>query len=271
MIIEAEDLGVNYGKTWGIKGLNFRAEGKRVALIGHNGSGKTTLLSILAGIRHPTTGKARINGWEPYRKKDKWVAIRYSFEKPQFQIPVKVKDLVDILQTNQECPCVHDLVEALEIQKFYDRRIDSLSSGQAQLCNLLVALSCDSEIVILDEPTAHLDSYRAGVVDDIISRRSNIILATHDVAEGEAVADYFLILKDGRLVWSGGRRDLFSRGIYEVILAETWHKLPFEPIYRFGATLIVKAEENQLIELMSKGTIAGFKRAGLRYAYAKSS
>jgi len=271
MIVEAENLGVNYGKTWGIKDLTFKAKAERLALIGHNGSGKTTLLSVLAGIRHPTTGSARINGWEPYKRKDKWVAIRYSFEKPQFRIPVKVRDLVEILRANPMCLEVDELAEVLGIAPFLDRRIDSLSSGQAQLCNLLVALSCDSEVVILDEPTAHLDSHRAGIVDEIISRRKGIIIATHDVEEGEAVADYFLILKEGRLVWAGKRRGLFSDSIYEVTLIETETQLPFETLYRFGATLIVKATSSELMEMMLKGVIAGFKRAGLRYAYAKSS
>ncbi len=271
MIVEAENLGVNYGRTWGIRGLTFKAKTDRLALIGHNGSGKTTLLSVFSGIRHPTTGRAVINGWEPYKRKDKWIAIRYSFEKPQFQIPVKVRDLVEVLKANPRCPWVDDLVEALEITQFLDRRIDSLSSGQSQLCNLLVALSCDSEVVILDEPTAHLDSYRAGIVDELISKRTGVIIATHDVEEGEAVADYFLILKEGRLVWSGTRKELFSNDIYEVTLIETGGQLPFKTLYRFGATLIVKAEGNELVDMLSKGIIAGFKRAGLRYAYAKSS
>jgi len=271
MIVEAENLGVNYGRTWGIKDLTFKAKAERLALIGHNGSGKTTLLSVLSGIRHPTTGSARINGWEPYRRKDKWIVIRYSFEKPQFRIPVKVRDLVEILRANPMCPEVDELIEVLGISQFLERRIDSLSSGQAQLCNLLVALSCNSEVVILDEPTAHLDSYRAGIVDELISKRKGVIIATHDVEEGEAVADYFLIMKEGRLVWTGDRKKLFSSGFYEVTLVETGLQLPFETLYRFGATLIVKADVNELVEMMLKGVIAGFKRAGLRYAYAKSS
>ncbi|WP_297462301.1 ABC transporter ATP-binding protein [Thermococcus sp.] len=271
MIVEAEDLGVDYGKTWGIKNLTFKAKADRLAIIGHNGSGKTTLLSVLAGIRHPTRGSARINGWEPYKRKDKWVAIRYSFEKPQFRIPVRVRDVVETLRANQMCLKIDELVEVLGITPFLDKRIDSLSSGQAQLCNLLVALSCDSEVVILDEPTAHLDSYRAGIVDELISKRKGVIIATHDVEEGEAVADYFLILKEGRLVWHGGRRELFSSDVYEVTLIETGTQLPFETIYRFGATLIVRATSHELVEMVIKGVIAGFKRAGLRYVYAKSS
>ncbi len=197
--------------------------------------------------------------------------LRYSFEKPQFRIPVKVRDLVEVLQTNPRCPRVDEFIEALGIIQFLDGRIDSLSSGQAQLCNLLVALSCDSEVVVLDEPTAHLDSYRAGIVDELISKKKGVIIATHDFEEGEAVADYFLILREGRLVWSGTRRELFSNDVYEVTLVETGSQPPFKTLYRFGATLIIKADGDKLVDMLFKGIIAGFKRAGLRYAYAKSS
>ncbi len=271
MMVEAKDLGVSYGRNWGIKGLTFKVNANRLALIGHNGSGKTTLLSVLSGIRHPTTGMARINGREPYRRTDKWIAIRYSFEKPQFNIAVRVADVVDILRTNSNCPYVDDLIDALGINSFLEQRINMLSSGQAQLCNILVALSCRSEVVILDEPTAHLDSYRGGVVDELISKRKGLIIATHDIEEGEAVGDYFLIMKDGRLVWSGDREKLFSDEMYEVTLLDPNIHLPLPEVYRFGATVIVKAKDEELQSLFSSGVIAGFKKAGLRYAYAKSS
>ncbi|NPA47568.1 MAG: ABC transporter ATP-binding protein [Thermococci archaeon] len=271
MRVHAENLGVNYGRVWGIRGLNFDVRAERLAVVGHNGSGKTTLLSVLAGLRKPSEGKAEVDGVEPYDRKDKWIAVRYSFEKPQFSIPVKVRDIVELLRSSSHCRKVDNLVDELGIGSFLDQRLDGISSGQAQLCNLLVALSCDAEVTILDEPTAHLDSYRAGVVDDMISRRRGVIIATHEPEEAEAVADYFMILKEGRIVWQGDRNELFSEDVYEVTL--TGSSLPgegFEIIHRFGAVLIVKADRERLDELFSSGVIAGFKRAGLRYVYASS-
>ncbi|ASI98816.1 ATP-binding cassette domain-containing protein [Thermococcus celer] len=272
MRVEAENLKVSYGRVWGLKGVSFNAKAERIAVVGHNGSGKTTLLSVLSGLRKPTEGRATINGEEPYSRKDKWVAIRYSFEKPQFSIPIKVKDLVETLRVNDRCSLVDELVEELGIKEFIDQRLDGLSSGQAQLCNLLMALSCDAEVVILDEPTAHLDSYRAGIIDDLLSKRKGLIIATHDPEEGEAVAEHFLILKEGRLVWEGSRRKLFAEGVYEITLAENGGKLPEEVqvVHSFGAIVVARADEELLSELFRKGIIAGFKRAGLRYAYAES-
>ncbi|MDV3103323.1 ABC transporter ATP-binding protein [Thermococcus waiotapuensis] len=272
MKVEAKNLGVSYGTVWGIRGVTFSAEAERLAIVGHNGSGKTTLLSVLSGLRKPTEGEARVNGKEPYVRDDKWVAIRYSFEKPQFSIPVRVRDLVETLRANPHCQRVDELVEGLGIKEFLDHRLDGLSSGQAQLCNLLMALSCDAELVILDEPTAHLDSYRAGVIDDMISRLKGLIIATHDPEEGEAVADYFIIMKEGRIVWQGGRRDLFSKGVYEITLFDKESELPtgLDILHSLGAIVIARADEEFLSDLFRKGLIAGFKRAGLRYAYAES-
>jgi len=272
MRVEVENLGVNYGSVWGIRGVSFNVEADRIAVVGHNGSGKTTLLSVLSGLRKPTEGKAEVNGLEPYRRGDKWVAIRYSFEKPQFSVPVKVSDLLEALRVNPNCPKVDELVEVLGANEFTDHRLDSLSSGQAQLCNLLMALSCDAELVILDEPTAHLDSYRAGLVDDLLSKRRGLIMATHDPEEGEAVADHFIIMKEGRLVWQGGRRELFADGVYEVTLVDGASGVPsgINVVHSFGAIVIARADEETLSNLFRRGLIAGFKRAGLRYAYAES-
>lgn len=272
MRLKVENLGVNYGRVWGVRGLNFEAKADRIAIVGHNGSGKTTLLSVLSGLRKPTEGRALINGWEPYRRSDRWTVIRYSFEKPQFSIPVKVSDLVEALETNESCNRVDELVDALGIREFLDHRLDGLSSGQAQLCNLLTALACDSEVLILDEPTSHLDAYRAGLIDEMLSKRKGLIIATHDPEEGEAVADYFVILKEGKIVWEGSRRKLFAEGIYEVTLSGIDETITgnVEVLHRFGAIVVVRAEEEELIELMRSGKIAGFKRAGLRYAYVES-
>ncbi|WP_297501499.1 ABC transporter ATP-binding protein [Thermococcus sp.] len=270
MIVRAENLGVKYGEIWGIRDLTFKADTERLALIGHNGSGKTTLLSVLSGIMHPTTGRAEINGWEPYRRKDKWIAIRYSFEKPDFRVPIRVKDLVETLRANPLCSNIDEMIEAFEIDRFMEERLNSLSSGQAQLCNLLVALSCESEVLILDEPTAHLDSYRAGIVDDIISQKNGVIIATHDIEEGESIADYFLVLKEGQKVWEGDRKKLFSEGIYEVMLTDVKVNPQVETIYRFGSTLIVKASREEVVRMFLGGKLLGVKKAGLRYVYSKS-
>ncbi len=269
MRVLVEDLGVNYGRVWGVKGLSFDVRAERLAVVGHNGSGKTTLLSVLAGLRKPTEGRVTVDDVEPYREKDRWVRIRYSFEKPQFSIPVKVRDLVGMLETNSRCKRVGELVETLGIKGFLSQRLDGLSSGQAQLCNLLVALSCRADVVILDEPTAHLDSYRAGVIDDMISRMKGVIIATHEPEEAEAVADHFIILKEGKITWQGDRKKLYAEGIYEITL--TGSSIPEEGldvVHRFGAVLIVKADRERLNDLFERGLIAGFKRAGLRYVYA---
>jgi len=279
MIIRAIDLGKRFGRLWALTSISFDVNGSIVAVLGPNGSGKTTLLTILAGLRYPTRGRAFINGIEPYVERERAVKmISFMFEKPRFNLGIKVKDIVEIVSDERGCHDeARDLAYRLGLNDFYETKLPDLSSGQAQLVGLWTSFACWSGAVILDEPFAHLDLQRVKVLVDIIRGRTDIIFTTHTSEEAEALADYIIILDRGRVVWAGTKDELFSSNTFEVYPIEDKEKLMgllrqegCDKVIDMGLTIIVKGcDEDSLVKLLKRGIISGFKKAGVRGIYAQ--
>ncbi|RLF17267.1 MAG: hypothetical protein DRJ66_01210 [Thermoprotei archaeon] len=277
MRIEAYDLGKRFGNIWALRNVTLNFEGNVVAILGPNGSGKTTFLTILAGIRYPTEGYVKVNGFEPYR--DRFKAVRYisfMFEKPRLPLNVKVKDLIElILEEREDDGEGRELAEKLNIHEFYNEKLYALSSGQAQILGLWVSLACHKGLVIIDEPFAHLDFQRAKALVDIIERRGEIIFSTHVPEEAEALADYVIILRNGKVQWAGLRSELFSRNAYRIYplvkkhkVIETLRQMGYGNIIDLGLEILVYGcSEEDLTKLISKKIISGFRMGGIKYAY----
>ncbi|ADV64777.1 ABC transporter ATP-binding protein [Desulfurococcus mucosus] len=278
MMLRVEKLSKRFGKTWALSEVSFAYEGARIAVLGPNGSGKTTLLTILAGLRYPTTGRALVNGIEPYVERERAVrAISFMFEKPRFNLGIRIRDIVKILSEDRGCGDeAESLARLLGLTEFYDVKLAGLSSGQAQLVGIWASLACWDGVVIIDEPFAHLDIRRAGVLANLISRRSDIIFTTHTPEEAEALADYIVILNNGRVVWAGTRDQLVARDVFEAYpLGDKQRSLGLleeeecRVVADLGLTVIVTGcKEEDLAGLVKRGVISGFRRAGVRYVYA---
>jgi len=279
MIIRAVNLGKRFGRLWALTDVSFDVSGSIVAVLGPNGSGKTTLLTILAGLRYPTRGRILINGVEPYAEREKAVKmISFMFEKPRFNLGVKVRDIVEIVSSERGC-CdeAEDLAFRLGLNEFYETKLSDLSSGQAQLVGLWASFACWNGIVILDEPFAHLDSYRVKVLADTIRGRNDVIFTTHTPEEAEVLADHIIILDKGRVVWAGAKDELLSSNTFEVYpigdkerLMDALRQEGCDKVVDMGLSIIVNGcDEEVLMKLLKRGIISGFKKAGVRGVYAR--
>ncbi|MDI9644403.1 MAG: ABC transporter ATP-binding protein [Candidatus Verstraetearchaeota archaeon] len=271
MNIRAERLYKKFPKVWALNNIDFSISTDNLALIGPNGSGKTTLLSIIAGLRRPSAGRLEIDGIEPYRDREAaFNDFSYLFEKPKIPLRVRVRELIGILKEEENASEVERLCKELGIESFQGQRIGNLSSGQAQLCGLLVAMSSTRKLLILDEPFVHLDAYRATIVLENLSKRRGLIIATHSPEEAEAVSDHFVIMNEGKIMWCGNHDDLYHEGVFEVFLKAA--ELPEDTILvsKFGRSALVKSSEERLMSLYAEGRINGFRKAGLRHVYAKN-
>ena len=131
MIIKTVNLGKRFGRLWALKNISLEIEGNVIAVLGPNGSGKTTLLTILAGLRYPSRGRAYVNGIEPYIEREKAVnMISFMFEKPRFNLNIKVRDIVRIICEERECSKEgEELAYKLRLDEFYNTALSDLSSG----------------------------------------------------------------------------------------------------------------------------------------------
>jgi len=169
-ILKVEDLACGYGKKLVLKGINFSVEyGELVGIVGPNGSGKTTLLRAIAGLLDLENGSIKVRGEEMRGLPPKEAAKRVAFV-PQLMEPVEgfsVEEMVLLGRTpyldrlsfedDKDYKVTEWAIEELRIHKLKNHDITELSGGEFQRAAIARALAQESKVLLLDEPTAHLD------------------------------------------------------------------------------------------------------------------
>ena len=216
------------GISWSVAGkrilapLSFEvAAGECVVVVGPNGAGKTTLLRLLAGLLAPTTGEARWNG-VPYARLGRRRLARHVAYVPQIRparIPLTVEQLVLLgrfpyLSAWQMRPSAEDravafgALERVGLEGFVGRPLDELSGGERQAVFIAGALAQQTDVLLLDEPTTHLDPKHQQEVARLLLDLSAgderaVVLTTHDLNLAARLADRVLALSRGDLVVEG--------------------------------------------------------------------
>lgn len=209
--VEVRDLRKVYGEVIAVAGISFRlAAGTVTALLGGNGAGKTTTISMLMGLVIPTSGDVRVFGAEMSR--DRYAALhRLNFESPYVEIPMRltVRQNLEIFGrlygVTRRRERIRDLAAEFRVYDLLDRPYGKLSAGQKTRVSLAKSLLNEPELLLLDEPTASLDPDMADWVRskmEVYCRRrgATIVLASHNMAEVERLADRVIMLEKGRIV-----------------------------------------------------------------------
>ncbi len=181
-----------------------------MALLGGNGAGKTTTIAMLLGLVVPTSGEVRVFGADMARDRYR-VAERLNFQSPYVDLPMRLTVRQNLtvyaglygLANGAER--IAFLAEDLQIGPLLDRDTGKLSAGQKTRVGLAKALLNTPELLLLDEPTASLDPdtadwIRQKLKDYARSRGATILLASHNMAEVERLADRVILLDRGRIL-----------------------------------------------------------------------
>ena len=200
-----------YGSVTAVDHISFTIEaGTTVALLGGNGAGKTTTIAMLLGLVMPTAGEVRVFGADMSRNRYD-VAQRLNFQSPYVDLPARLTvkqnltvyaGLYGIANAAERIACV---AEHLQIETLLDRPTGKLSAGQKTRVGLAKALLIAPELLLLDEPTASLDPDTADWIrhklkDYARSRQATLLLASHNMAEVERLADRVILLQAGRII-----------------------------------------------------------------------
>jgi ABC-type cobalamin/Fe3+-siderophores transport system ATPase subunit len=214
LVLEAVDLAVGRGKTAVLSHVNLGVTaGERLALVGANGSGKTTLLRALAGLDPVLGGAIR---WEGGALPSGQARVRMLGVLFQTEVASRfsVRELVTLglgLDGPPSAPAksrVQEMLERAELVPLAERSCASLSGGELQRAVLSRALVAEPRILLLDEPTLHLDPARHATLLGWLDRLRGVtavVLATHDLALA-ATCDRVALL-DGGLVSALGPAD----------------------------------------------------------------
>jgi ABC-2 type transport system ATP-binding protein len=232
--VEVRALRKVYRDVAAVDGITFTLRsGSITALLGGNGAGKTTTISMLMGLVVPTAGEARVFGCDMARERHK-VLHRMNFESPYVDVPMRLT-VRQNLEVYARLYGVRDFRAAiaasaaeLRLAELLDRPYGKLSAGQRTRVSLAKALLNRPELLLLDEPTASLDPDTADWVRTRLEsyrreRAATLVLASHNMAEVERMADRVIMLENGRVIADEPPADLIARfgraNLEEVFLA----------------------------------------------------
>lgn len=217
-MIEVNDFRKSYGSFVAVDSISFRvARGEIFGLLGPNGAGKTSTLECLEGIRRPDAGMLRVAGIDPARDPRRLRdAIGVQLQSAGLPESITPDEAMRLFCAYHAVPPRLDLLERLGLTGKRQTQFHQLSTGQQRRLALALAVAHRPAVLFLDEPTAGLDvNSRAelhAMMQELRAAGTTILLATHDMAEAETMADRVGILLHGRLVAAGTPLDITAAG-----------------------------------------------------------
>jgi ABC-2 type transport system ATP-binding protein len=212
IILETEGVYKKYLRKQALNGLNISIEsGKIVGLLGPNGSGKTTFLKLLTGLLRPTAGNLKVCGVEIGYKSKELVAYLPDSE---FLYPwMKIADAKQVysdLFTDFNSAKFDELLDFMKLEP--NMNVKSLSKGMKEKLALVLTLSRDAKLIVLDEPLNGVDPItREQIIGAILkgfNYESSIIIASQFVNEIERILDEVYFITDGKIVLSGHTEEM---------------------------------------------------------------
>ena len=232
--LTARGLAAGYGPRRVLSGIDLDlAPGALTVLIGPNGAGKSTLLRALAGLLRPTAGSVELDGRAVGTIPRRELAGRIAVVPQAFDtlFPFTVREIVSLGRSARlplfarpaaaDARAVDRALTELDLGPFAERRMDSLSGGERQRAVLAMALAQESDVLLLDEPTVHLDpGHQRSTVLLVraLARARGLVLVTvlHDLNLA-ALGDRLVALQDGVVAADGPPDAVLAAGTVERI------------------------------------------------------
>ncbi len=211
-MIEVEQLTKRYGTFTAIESVSFSAKsGEIVGLLGPNGAGKTTTMRILTGYMPPSSGSARVAGYDVYQQS---LAVRekvgYLPERVPIYPDMTVQNFIgfwaDLRGVKNKRQRVQSVLEQFDLTDRRNQLMRSLSKGLRQRVGLAQAIVHNPPVVILDEPTIGIDPQQVIEVRQFVRQlkeNHTVLFSSHILSEVEQVCDRVVIIHKGRVVAEG--------------------------------------------------------------------
>jgi ABC-2 type transport system ATP-binding protein len=219
-MIELIHLVKHFGELIAVNDINLTVpRGEFFAVLGPNAAGKTTTIKILAGLINPTSGTARVAGFDiqtaPLEARRRLAYVPdfpFLYEKLTPWEFFRFTGRIFRMEESRIQTAARELIGRFSLERFVNKPIEGLSHGTRQRVAIVSALLHDPEVFVIDEPMVGLDPHHARVVKDVLKERSQagmtVFVSTHQLSVAEEMADRIGIVHQGRLVAVGTREEL---------------------------------------------------------------
>jgi ABC-2 type transport system ATP-binding protein len=204
------------GPIRAVRGIDFSvAAGETVALLGPNGAGKSTTIDMMLGLSTPTSGTVSVFGRPPRESVDAGL-IGAMLQTGGLIRDLSVNELVAMMASLYPDPMgVEEALEVTGLKAIAGQRTHKLSGGQTQRVRFALAIVCNPELLVLDEPTVALDVEGRrefwSIMRQFAARGKTVLFATHYLEEADANADRAILMAHGRVVADGPTTEIKAR------------------------------------------------------------
>ncbi len=229
--ISVRNLKKNFGSKEVLKGIDFYVkQGESLVILGGSGSGKSVLIKTIASLINPSSGSIKVDGEEvseiSQKNRDNLMEkFGFLFQGGALFDSLPIWENVAFRLLNSNKMSKKDAREiALKKLRAVGLSEDvanlypsELSGGMQKRASLARAVAANPEIIFFDEPTTGLDPIMADVINDLIISNSKelgatTITITHDMHSAQKIADKIAMLYEGKIIWFGGVKDMYSSG-----------------------------------------------------------
>jgi iron complex transport system ATP-binding protein len=230
-----QGIRAGYGAADVLKGVSLAVRpGEVVGVVGPNGCGKTTLVRVASRALKPSGGFVRVIGRDPYELSSK-EAARLVAVVPQDVIPAFPFDVLEFVLMgrapylsrwagggSEDWAKAREAMEAVGVQHLADRPMDELSGGERRRAVLAQALAQDAPVLLLDEPTTHLDIRHVVELHQVIRRLAGeheigVVAVLHDLTLAAAMSDRLVAMAGGKIVADGLPEEVVTRSLLRTV------------------------------------------------------
>ncbi len=203
-LLEINNLSKSYDDKVVLKDINLSVtNGKIIGLLGKNGAGKTTLIKLINDLLTPTTGEILINGKKVGVESKK--VISYLPERTYLNKQMKVSEVIDYFNDfyeNFDSDKAKKLLKDLDLD--VNQKLSKMSKGMQEKVQLVLVMSRNADLYILDEPLGGVDpATRDYILDTILSNfneSASVIISTHLISDIERILDEVIFIDKGKVI-----------------------------------------------------------------------
>ena len=257
-IIQLDGISVNFGSVTALDDASFSiGAGEMFSIIGPNGAGKTTALRVIAGLLKPNEGNVKFHDTiiTDINRQDLRKQAPMVFQKPTLFNTTLFKNVayglrIRGLAEEQVKKTANETLDLVQLKDLQDRLARNLSGGEQRRASLAMAIALDTEMLLVDEPTAYLDNESAEIVEGTLKRLNSergttIVMVTHNFLQAEVLANRAAILHHGRITRVGTVSEIF-RSELEGLMQDEYKSNMFPGLARANGDL---TQERRLVNI----------------------